>query len=303
MTIVEMIKNRVQELLGDSYIVHENESFNRRYTNPVQTAYGERYDINHQAFEENIDKIIATVTVNEPVQYNTPYKIFQGNYTIAFWVPIDTVKLSSAGMPIQAPKFTFFADVAALKASIESTYTYNDEDTALRAYFTMGEPALLSSTLDKTGCYDRIVYQVTGQIAVADENLTTGEDISIAFVVDEEEHSLSNPTNLIISSNTESSTIIRQTDIKPKQSEAALGYSISFTIDDLCDADNQAYQIIENKIFEGADTGKVLVRLYKKGTLRKEFRAVLNIDYGASGKAGYGKYTVYLLDDGGEDDA
>lgn len=303
MTTVKMIKNRVQELLGDSYIVHENEGFSRRYTNPVQTAYGDRYDINHQAFEENIDKIIAVVTVNEPVQYNTPYKIFQGNYTIAFWVPIDTVKLSSAGMPIQAPKFTFFADVAALKSNIESTHTYSDEDTALRAYFTMGEPTLLSSTLDKTGCYDRIVYQVTGQIAVADENLTTGEDIRIAFLVDEEEHFLSNPANLMISSSTEASTIIRQSDIKPKQSEAALGYSISFTIDDLHDIDNEAYKIIDSKTFEGGYIGKVLVRLYKKGTLRKEFKAVLNVDYVVSGKTGYGKHTIMLIDDGGEDNA
>jgi hypothetical protein len=304
MTTTEIIKQRIQSLLGEQYAVFGNEAFGRKFTNPVQTPYGDRYDVNYQAFNEYKDKIIAVVTASEAAQYNTPYRLFQGTYNVQFWVPLDIIKFNAMGQPLEAPKFTFFTNMAALKTALTAeTYNVTDGSDTIKVYFTMGEPSLLSNTVDKSGAYDRVIYQVTGQVGLSHTNATTGENVRIAFYIDGANHYLDNYTNLDINPNTESATVVRQAEMQLNQEEAAFGYSISFDVDDHLDTTNKALTLIENKVFKNTDVGKVTVKIYKRSTLMNTFTAVFNASWSVSGKAGYGKYSVTLTDDGSKDDA
>lgn len=300
-----MIIEKLQELLGSQYVVRNNDAFNRSFTTPLTTPYGVQFDINEQAFEEYENKIIVVYKSTPVTLFNLPYEMRQENYTLSFWVPINYVKYDKFGRLIEQPQYNFFKDIKELKTALTSGEIDLGDN---RAFFSMSLPQLVSST-EKTGNHDRVVYQVTGNMSLADRDLATGSDTQVFFILNDTEYEIENISDLHISAVTESNAIYEQGNLETRQEVAFIGQSLSFTVDDY--SSNEALNLIRDKTFKNLEKlnnesslerqDKVKVKLKHKGEDMITFWATLNTDYFVGNKAGFGKYNVSLFNTGDYD--
>ena len=301
MTTMELLQDKLQALLGNRYAVFCNDAFERQFTTPMQTAYGAQLDVNYQAFDQYAETIVAVLTTQPLKLYDLPYRLEQDTYTLAFWVPIDTIKFDENGMLLEAPKFSFDSDMAALKAALQGGFelkeTVGEVEVKYRAFMTCSEPKLLSSVTEKTGAYERAVYQVSGTVSISAEALGLGKDITIEFTIDGTGYPINNPSNISISSSSQTNSILSQSGLDAKQEVALKAQAVSFVVDDYVAEGDKAMELIESKAFtNGAVT--VAVKLSKGDNLSRTFTAVLSVDYTAAGASSFGSYAVTLVDTG-----
>lgn len=301
MTTMELLRDKLQALLGNQYAVFCNDAFERQFTTPMQTAYGAQLDVNYQAFDQYAETIVAVLTTQPLKLYDLPYRLEQDTYTLAFWVPIDTIKFDENGMPLEAPKFNFDSDLAALKAALQGGFelkeTADAQEVVYRAFMTCSEPKLLSSVTEKTGAYERAVYQVSGTVSISAEALGLGKDIGIAFTIEGTDYPVTNPSNISISSSSQTNSILSQSVLDTKQEVAVKAQAVSFVVDDYVASGDKAMELIEAKAFTNSAV-TVAVKLSKRGALMRSFTAVLSVDYSVAGASSFGSYVVTLVDMG-----
>ena len=291
MILSEILAQRFNEILGNQYTVYPYHTFFERYTHDRQNQFG-GYDINYQAFDENANNILGTVTATEIELISAPYTARAYNYQLNLQVPIEYE---------DEPKFNFFGDYERLYSAI------NDKELTfdtLKAFMTMSEPVFMGK--DNTGSYKRAVYQITGVITIRDNDVGAGNDVEVAFVIDDDEYYFDNISELSVSSATDANAVQVSGKSGTEQDVAIKSHTVTFAVVDTMT--NKAMELLRDKTFKNLEIlspdeenktlqQKIKTRLYKGEVLMLEFYAVLSTEYSAANKASIGVYRVGLAND------
>jgi hypothetical protein len=322
MTAAEILALKFQSVLGAKYLVYVNHAFQKEFTNPVQTPYGIAYDVNYQAFDQYVDKIVAMVNVNQTDLASLSYRLDVGTYSIDFWLPVDFIKRSADGSLIEPPKFTFHADAAALKTALTGgavslhepnidPVTFVDSGVDYPAYFTVSDPTMQSAVAESAGAYKRVVMRITGQFNFADSNLKTGNEIEIRvnwnFGGISREEIFKNISNLQIIAGTEPNDISTAGELKQQLKAAMANYSVSFDVDDFTEDGNGRALLAQRVFFNNtvlqnnltsSRRNKAQVSIRVQGITVRTFWAILSATYTSASKSTYGRFSVTLTDSG-----
>lgn len=298
MLLIERFTALLQEELGQKYLVLANDAFSRQFTTPTATPYGLAFDINYQAFSEYADTAVAVLQLTPINLTHTEYYIRQAQYTLNFWLPIDTKESSN-----------FYGDIKRLIERFSLPFSL-DESNPKKLLATMSEPTLSSASVDGSGTGQRVSYQVTGTISMFDDDLATGEDLQIFLYAFGVEAEVKNASNVSISSTTDNNLLIKQGMLKGSEEPSVNSFSITFSVYDDKGA-NWALLKIKEKAFGNkeiltpepeADTErkkrKVKTTIYHLGVPVRSFWAIMSVTYSNAGKTSFGEYTVTLVDSG-----
>lgn len=295
MLLIERFTTLLQEELGQKYLVLANDAFSRQFTTPTVTPYGLAFDINYQAFSEYADTAVAVLQLTPINLTHTEYYIRQAQYTLNFWIPIDTKE-----------SINFYGDIERLIERFSFPFFLDSNSKKLLA--TMSEPTLSSTTADGSGTGQRVSYQVTGTISIFDDNLATGEDLQIFLYAFGEDVEVKNISNISISSTTDNSLLIKQGALKGSEEPSVNSFSITFSVYDDKGV-NWALFKIKEKAFENKEIltreanterkkRKVKTTIYHLGVPIRSFWAIMSVTYTNAGKTSFGEYTVTLVDSG-----
>lgn len=182
MTVSEFLAYEFQLVLGQQYKVMPYHNFTKKYTTPKQTPMGQINDISERAFNEYGNTIISSIRTQEITPLSLPYIYKTCTYTAEFWVPVDIEIKDENGQLIETPKFNFFSDFTRLFNAINNKTLYTP-DNLYKAYITLTEPYLSSTSTENTGSYKRLVWQITGAINLFDKDLGSGEDTKVALIL------------------------------------------------------------------------------------------------------------------------
>ena len=290
MTILEHLTDKLQAVLGRQYKVYPGGAFQRDFFKPVETPLGREYTVFHQAFDELSRTIPVVLTLAENNLTVVPFRLFNGTYMLQFWVPIDVNTPNK-----KAPAFRFHADMERLRAALANTELSFGED--LRGFLTVSEE-VFSGQIENTGAYKRAVFNIAGNLSIAEKSVGVGGDVQIAFVVGDRELPVQAATNLNINYTIEPMAVQQDGELMPRQNATLQVHGVTFNVSDF--AGDPAAAFFEDCVFANKTNNNVAVRIYKNNVLRSEFKAVLSITYVAAGKAGYGTYAVGLTNTGNE---
>ena len=313
METTEILRDYFQKALGGQYEIYSNGAFNDTFLKPKDTPYGVMLDINYDVFDRHSNAIVGVVQTVYTDLTNTPYELKTATYTLDLWVPVDANIKNAAGEYIKK-KFSFEEDAQKLRAAAGQRIELIDNDKELKMFYSMSEPFPLNGQLEKTGAYTRVVMRINGQVSIAEKAVGIGDDVKIEFLFrisgvtgEYDAYEIKNFTNLNISSDDSGSARQISNDTKDEQRSATSGQIISFMIDDYAAEGDKAVEIIRKKAWQNvseiseqeaslAAKKKIRVRItHKLSGLTQTFWALLSVQYGVSGQAGFGKYTVTLV--------
>jgi hypothetical protein len=179
--------------------------------------------------------------------------------------------------------------------------------TGCKAYISMAEPQLLSTTPESSGAYKRLVWEVKGDISISDIALGTGNSIKVALVIDGVEDAFENISEFVLGATSDANAVQLSSTATSKQDTAVIGQQVTFYVQDY--DTGAAFQLIRDKAWKNPEEisstatlaknkRKVFAKLYKDNTLMSSFWAVLSVQYTANDKASFGKYQVGLVNGG-----
>lgn len=309
MTTVELISTKLQELLGTKYAVKPFSLFSKEYIKPLQTPYGQTYDVNYQAFEEMKNIIPVCVNFQETSPINSGLFYRTGIMTIQFFVPIDALGRDDAD-------FDFFGDYENLRTKLTNgkialfTFKTDEEplsgqqtvDKVYKAYFTLNEPTT-DGAIHSTGAYRRMTYTVQGNATVLEDGLRTGDDYSVEIFNGEEYVPFSNLTSFVISRDEQGNAVQNEGTTAAMSPPVSRVHSISFIVSDK-DGD-AAVSILRKAVFKmpeevigagitNAQRREVKIKLKDVDGDLAEFWALLNASYNVGGNTSVGSFSVTL---------
>lgn len=302
MISAELVAQKFQNVLGSQYKLCVDHAFRAAYVKPTPSPYGLEYTIDHQAFNEYKNTIMAVVATTNNSLVSSPFRADNLAYTVQFWVPLDFLKINSDGTLIEAPKFDFYSDIERLKTALNNTEIAIA--TGLKAFFTISDPSVFGN-VEKSGAYARMPMQILGQVAIYDSKLSTGSKYKIKVVLGGTEYEFENYTDYTEGRATDSNYITDGNSVVPKQEIAATSWECAFMVDDYNSANNPEIKLLEDicrafktELTPTASTAekkyKVLTRLYTNTTLTKEFWGIISAEHIIPGKAGFCKYKVSI---------
>jgi hypothetical protein len=314
METTEILKNYFQSVLGGQYEIYSNVAFNDTFLRPKDTPYGTMLDINYDAFDRHSDSIVGVVQTVFSDLTNTPYELNTATYTLDLWVPLDADIKNAAGQYLKK-KFSFKEDAEKLKSEAAGQLIEIEEgEKQLKMFLSMSEPYPLNGQIEKTGAYSRIVMRISGQVSLSAQDVGMGNDVKIEFLFRQSEteanytaYEITNFTNFSVGSSDSGAVRQISSETTDEQRSASSGQTVAFMIDDYGAADNKAVTLIRKKAWQNITelseteplSGRrkmVRVRLsHELSGLTQTFWALMSVQYNVSGQAGFGKYTVNLV--------
>lgn len=306
MSKIELISNKLQEMLGNNYAIFPISHFRKNYTEARMINdngnIGYATYTNSQYGDFRKDKVVGILNFVNASRSNVSFYNLSTSYKIEFSVPRNVWKTNASGQFIETPKFVFENDIEELITSIINAKLQLDED--FYAKMTMGEPSYV--TTEKDGEFDYDIYQVNGQIVISDK-ANFGSDYSVSFLIDNEYVELDDITDYTESYDVNSNAIQKQGKVKTEQNPAVSGWVATATIDDV-ETENEARQFVYNIVHSNIEivnpTGtseklkrEIPVKITSPHGDIHEFNAIISIDFRTT-ENGTGSYVISMIDDG-----
>lgn len=294
----DIVCNKIEKMLGNSYKLFSISHFNKNYTEAREYVQGDnvgyaRYNTSdYNEFRK--DKIIGILTLSNATRSNADIYYLSASYTIQFSVPRNVNNTNKYGHELTRPPFDFDADIEKLENNIvNKTIEFNIN---YKGKMTISEPTFVATETDGEFYYD--IIQVNGTIVISDKAVF-GSDYKVAFKIDDEFVELDGINSFNESYNTNGNAIVRLGKSKVEQDVAQQSWVCTFQIDDY-QSENKARNLIYDIVHENRElvyNGKR--KLQTKITTPKGervFNALVGIDFNSSFN-GVGGYNVSLTDD------
>lgn len=304
MTSSEFISNKMQELLGEKYIVLPLAQFNRKYTTARQVEEANNVGCvdfyNDEYTKQRQNHIIGIVSTQNPLRVNTSFYYVTTPYTITFSVPMNNVKTNISGQAIESPKFDFFGDIENVESAvIDKQIQFNE---TFYGKMTISEPTYKLTESDGTNQF--AIFEVSGSVIITDKAIF-GSNIKVEIEVNDNYVELDDVNSYNEVMNNDANAIVVANSTKTQQNMAQSNWVCVISIDDV-NSDNLARQKIysivhENKeIINGSGLTeslkrKLKVRITNNGIVH-EFYAIVGITF-ITTRNGVGSYQISLTDD------
>lgn len=125
MLLAEVVLNKFQDTLGANYKLFLGNAFNRKFTETARSIYGDTMNYKYQAFNEYKNQIVTLFSLAPSLYSKAPFLSYNTKYTIQFWVPLNNLKINSAGENIEEPTFNIYDDIKALREALDDTVTFH----------------------------------------------------------------------------------------------------------------------------------------------------------------------------------
>ena len=310
MTKIELLANKIQEMLGNKYAIFPIYHFRKNYTEAKQVIengnVGYAVYTNSQYGDFRKNKIVGILQIENPSRSNVNFYHLTGSYKIEFSVPRNIWKTNKNGQLIEPIPFDFQNEIETFANSvINSTITVS---SSLRCKMTMGEALYITTETDGEFEYD--IMRVSGQIVLT-SGAKFGSDYTVEFKVGSTGDgyvALDDIISYSESNDVNSNAIQKQGKMKTEQNPVQSGWVATVQIDDITTtnlARTFIYGVIHNNTEEINPTGtskklkrEIPVRITSPHGQTHSFNAIMSIDFRSTSN-GTGTYVVTLTDDGG----
>lgn len=305
MKVLNIISEKLQQILGENYAILPLANFNRNYTEAREyidgdnVSYFRYYNSDYGKFRK--DKIVGVISFINPTRSNVKGYYLSTSYKIDFSVPRNVVKTNKYNQEIEQPKFTFDDDIETLiDSAINQKLTLDDN---LFCKLTMSDPVYISSENDGEFEYD--IMQVTGTIVISD-NAIFGSEYKIEVFVNGQYIEIDDINSFTEVMSNQNNAIVKHDKTKVEQNLSQLSWGCVIVIDDFM-SDNLArkklYDIIhlnkeilnDNEESESLKR-KLRVRITTPSQDVHVFNAIVTITFTTT-KNGVGTYSVTFTDD------
>ena len=305
MKVLNIISEKLQQMLGEHYVVLPLANFNRNYTEAREYIEGDNvsyfryYNSDYGKFRK--DKIVGVISFINPTRSNVKGYYLSTTYKIDFSVPRNIVKTNKYNEEIEEQKFNFEDDIEQVINDVINQKVQFADD--LWCKLTMSDPVYISSENDGEFEYD--IMQVTGTL-VASDNATFGSEYKVEILIDDEYVEIDDINSFTEVLSTQNNAIIKHDKTKVEQNLAQSNWGCVIVIDDFM-SDNLArkklYDIIHlnKEIINENETSEALkrklrVRVTTNNGGVRVFNAIVEITF-TSAKNGVGNYAITFTDD------
>lgn len=305
MKVLNIISEKLQQILGENYAILPLANFNRNYTEAREYIEGDNvsyfryYNSDYGKFRK--DKIVGVISFINPTRSNVKGYYLSTSYKIDFSVPRNVVKTNKYNQEIEQPKFTFDDDIETLiDSAINQKLTLDDN---LFCKLTMSDPVYISSENDGEFEYD--IMQVTGTIVISD-NAIFGSEYKVEIFVNGQYIEIDDINSFTEVMSNQNNAIVKHDKTKVEQNLSQLSWGCVIVIDDFM-SDNLArkklYDIIhlnkevlnDNEESESLKR-KLRIRITTPNNDVHVFNAIVTITFTTT-KNGVGTYSVTFTDD------